>query len=201
MDWPTNRVSLQVQTLSRQFQLFHSLQRHHYNFLGHDGGRPEAQNSLMHHNLPNNDAVQDAVVIGRALQARMRQDPSFGFTDPKSFVANGRTYLVDSPQHFFVTSGPLVWPAIDRAGWIAARALRHLERSAITPEQIRLMVLGETRRRLAAYGVPFLPRENVVNEATWTFAEANADLGLWIVSGRADLVRAVHDLNRQDGRI
>ena len=74
IDFPTNQVALRIQAASRTFVLFHSLQRHHYNFLNFEGGGPQPMNSIAWHDLALPELqANDATRIGEAVQAKLRQ--------------------------------------------------------------------------------------------------------------------------------
>lgn len=204
VDFSTNRVVVRFTVLTYPpYEMSHSLQRHHYNFLNQEGGNPEAQNSLMYHDLEPDTAAADGTGVGRNIQGKLRRDLRSDIPVGDRYRVNAREFVVDSTTHFFVTSGAQVWGAVSRNAWIAARMLRRVERDAVSPAQVRRMVTARTRNRLIAGGAlatDFEPPTQIVTTTAVAMGHANAYLGLGLVSGRADLVAAFRDLNRLEGR-
>ncbi|MCU0346091.1 MAG: hypothetical protein MUC59_04065, partial [Saprospiraceae bacterium] len=179
----------------------HSLQRHHYNFLIGKAG-PQPQNSIMHSNVVVAIPVADAQNLGRNLQGKLRGNLRSNLGIEGDYRVNGRNYIVDSPNHFFVASGSSVWGGVNSKQWVAARNLRLIESDAISPQRIRKMVLSSTRIRLLQTGnyspSDFEIRTPEVNSTAISIKEANSPLALAVVSGRSDLVAAFIELNRRD---
>lgn len=195
-----NVVQLTVQALKGTLKLDLSLQRHHYRYCG--TGNAIAKNSLLYFSVTDANVLADVVQVGkqmeRLLKKNFRPQVLFGVQFRGN---NSRRYLVDNtalnpkqfPNHFFPTSGPLVWGKMSQREFAAASAIRRVEEAINSkPSGSRGQFLKGQRLHaiIRQPGGQFNPVIRAFRGASTAFIGVSRTSlrKIGLVSGRTDLV-------------